>query len=131
MKNFRYCRTVRGCIIINLTLPISEQISLSASRVLKLKTHLKLHKEKLKKSRTKLGTGEEVDDQLYRFLERERVLESKLADLLRNIIPITQPNKNILLKSERERAEYYRPFKCFVAQVYAGLFTTLLRRSIQ
>ncbi|NEO55917.1 MAG: hypothetical protein F6K54_24325 [Okeania sp. SIO3B5] len=39
-------------------LPISEQISLSASRVLKLKTHIKLHKEQLKKSRRKIGTVE-------------------------------------------------------------------------
>ena len=50
------------------TLPYGEQISLSAERVLKVKTHLKLHKEKLKKTRRKLGTVTEPEDQLYRLL---------------------------------------------------------------
>lgn len=91
------------------TLPIPEQISLSADRVLRIKTHIKLHKEKLKKSRRKIGTAEEPEDQLYGFLERERVLESKLGTLLRNIIPITQPNKNTLLKLEQELITKNRP----------------------
>lgn len=68
--------------------PSRSKYPLSASRVLRLKTYIKLHKEKLKKSRRKIGTAEEPDDQLYCFLQRERVLESKLGDLLGNIIPI-------------------------------------------
>ncbi|NEN90806.1 MAG: hypothetical protein F6K48_18565 [Okeania sp. SIO3H1] len=91
------------------TLPIPEQISLSASRVLKLKTHIKLHKEKLKKTRKNFGGVEEVDDQLYRFLERERVMECKLKGLLGSIIPITQPNKNTILKLEQEFITKNRP----------------------
>lgn len=91
------------------TLPIPEQISLSASRVLKLKTHLKLQKEKLKKTRKIVGTAEEPGDQLYRFLERERIIESKLGDLLGNIIPIAKPNKNTLLKLEQDYITKNRP----------------------
>ncbi|MEM1167842.1 MAG: hypothetical protein AAGJ08_01800 [Cyanobacteria bacterium P01_H01_bin.35] len=83
-------------------LPYGEQISLSAARVLKLKTHIKLHKDKLKKSRRNLSTGEESPDQLYRFLERERVIESKLSALLGNIIPISKPDKELLLKLEKD-----------------------------
>ena len=84
------------------TLPIGEQISLSADRVLRVKTHLKLHKEKLKKFRRKLGAVEEPQDQLYRFLERERVVESKFGNLLGNIVPIGKPDKNIILKLEQD-----------------------------
>ncbi len=84
------------------TLPYGEQISLSAERVLKLETHIKLHKEKLKKARRNLGFKEEPDDQLYRLLKRERVMESKLGDLLGNIVPITPPNKNTLQKLEQD-----------------------------
>ncbi|MDY7005035.1 MAG: hypothetical protein SWX82_14115 [Cyanobacteriota bacterium] len=91
------------------TLPIPEQISLSASRVLKIKTHLKLHKETLKKSRRKLVTVEGLDDQLYRFLERERILEYKLRDLLKDIVPVTPPNKNTILKLEQDFITKNRP----------------------
>ncbi len=61
------------------TLPYGQQISLSAERILRLKTHIKLHKAALKKARRKPGGNEEPEDQLSRLLERERIMESKLA----------------------------------------------------
>ncbi len=82
------------------TLPYGEQISLSASRIIKLKTHIKLHKEKLKKARRNLRVKEEPEDQLYRLLERERTLEFKLKSFLESIIPMVPPGKNVLLKLE-------------------------------
>ncbi|MDE5075772.1 MAG: hypothetical protein O4749_06855 [Trichodesmium sp. St5_bin2_1] len=83
------------------TLPYGEQISLSASRILHLQTHIKLHKERLKKARRDLGVDKEALEQLCWFLERERVMESKLSNLLGNIVSVTKPDMIILQELER------------------------------
>ncbi len=83
-------------------LPIGEQISKSAGRVLKLKTHIKLYKTEFKKSNKSRARYDVFSDRHYKYLNKELQEEYRLQQFLRQVVPYVQPQPEKLAELEEK-----------------------------